>query len=270
MKRLRGPLPKGEEELSRMGLMEHLDELRSRLLRALLAFVLMFFACWSFAGPIYDFLARPIYRILEERGEDPRLAFLGVTDAFMVYIKVAALAAIFLASPIILYQLWKFVSPGLYRRERRMAGPFIFFGSTLFIGGGLFAYYIAFPFAVEFLLSLGSRFNPMITVDRYLGFMMTVILGLGVMFEMPTLIFLLSRLGLVTPRFLLRHFRWAVVIIFTLAAIITPTPDVINLCIFALPTILLYLLGVGVAALFDPRRDGEKSDHQEEPAPSQS
>jgi len=235
--------------------MDHLDELRRRLFRALGAFLVAFLICWSFAGRIYEFLAQPIYRILPE---DTKLVFLGITDPFLIYVKVAALAGIFLASPVVLYQLWAFVAPGLYRRERRMATPFIFFGSLLFLAGGAFAYYVAFPFAVDFLLGLGKEFQPTITINRYLSFLMTVVLGLGVMFELPTLIFLLSRVGLVTPGLLLRHFRWAVLAIFVVAAIITPTPDVINLCIFAVPTILLYLVGVGVAALYGPRRDDEE------------
>ena len=234
-----------------MGLLDHLDELRRRLVRSLLAFVVTFLLCFTFAEQIYAFLARPIEPHLPE---GTRLVFLGITDPFILYIKVAALAGVFLASPLILYQLWAFVAPGLYRREKRMAVPFIFFGSLLFLGGGAFGYYIAFPFAVEFLLGVGKQFQPTITITSYLSFLMTVILGLGVMFEMPTLIFLLSRLGVVTPRFLLRHFRWAVLIIFTIAAIITPTPDVVNLCIFALPTLGLYLVGVGVAWLFTPGR----------------
>lgn len=234
-----------------MGLLDHLDELRRRLVRALLAFVATFLLCFTFAEQIYAFLARPIEPHLPE---GTRLVFLGITDPFILYIKVAALAGIFLASPLILYQVWAFVAPGLYRREKRVAVPFIFFGSLLFLGGGAFGYYIAFPFAVEFLLGVGKQFQPTITITSYLSFLMTVILGLGVMFEMPTLIFLLSRLGVVTPRFLLRHFRWAVLIIFTIAAIITPTPDVVNLCIFALPTLGLYLVGVGVAWIFTPEK----------------
>lgn len=235
-----------------MGLLDHLDELRKRLVRALAGFVVTFLVCYGFSEQIYSFLARPIYRFLPE---GTRLAFLGITDPFILYIKVAALAGLFLGSPFIFYQLWAFVAPGLYRTEKRLAIPFITVGSLLFLGGGAFGYYVAFPFAVEFLLSVGSQFEPTITVTSYLSFLMTVILGLGVMFEMPTLIFLLSKLGVVTPRFLLRHFRWAVLIIFVVAAIITPTPDVLNLCIFAVPTIALYLLGVAVAWIFGP---GEK------------
>jgi len=244
-----------EEELPRMGLLDHLDELRRRLVSGLIAFTVTFLVCFAFAKQIYAFLAQPIYRFLPE---GTKLVFLGITDPFILYIKVAALAGIFLGSPIIFYQIWAFVAPGLYQKEKRLAVPFIFFGSLLFLGGGAFGYYVAFPFAVEFLLGVGEQFQPTITVTNYLSFLMTVILGLGVMFEMPTLIFLLSRLGVVTPRFLLRHFRWAVLIIFVIAALITPTPDIVNLCIFAVPTLGLYLVGVAVAWMFGPKRkEGE-------------
>lgn len=246
---------KGAEDLPTMGLLEHLEELRRRLVRAAGALFIGFLVCWPFAEQIYDFLAQPIYRFLPE---DTKLAFLGITDPFMIYVKVAALAAVFLMSPYVLYQAWSFVAPGLYRQERRLAAPFIIAGSLLFLAGGAFAYYIAFPFAVEFLLGVGEQFQATITVTNYLSFLMTVILGLGLMFELPTVIFFLSRLGLVTPAFLLRHFRWAVLLIFTASAIITPTPDVVNLCLFAVPTIVLYLVGIGVSALFGPGGRGEK------------
>ncbi len=233
-----------------MGLLEHLEELRARLVRSLVVFTLCFVGCWFVAGRIYDFLAQPIYNI--RPGE--KLVFLGIVDPFILYVKVAALAAVFLASPFLLYQLWAFVAPGLYKREKRLAIPFILSGSLLFLAGGAFAYYVAFPFAVEFLLGIGAQFEPQITVTKYLGFLMTVILGLGLMFELPTIIFLLARMGVVTPAFLLRHSRWAVVLIFVVAAIITPTPDIVNLLIFALPTIALYFVGIAVAWAFGPRR----------------
>lgn len=244
-----------------MGILDHLEELRTRLVRALVAFVVAFAVCWPLSERIYDFLAQPIYRFLPE-GEK-QLVFLGVTDPFLIYLKVSALAAVFLASPVVLWQLWAFISPGLYRHERRLAGPFVVSGSLLFLAGGAFAYYVAFPFAVEFLLGMGGQFKASITVTRYLGFMMQVMLGLGLMFELPTVIFFLARLGLVTPRFLLRHFRWAVLIIVTVAALLTPTPDIWNLMIFSLPTIVLYLVGIGVAALFgQPRRRLEDDSEQ--------
>jgi len=240
-----------------MSLLAHLEELRKRILRSLLAVVVTFLGCWMFAEPIFQFLARPIYRFLPE---GTRLTFLGVTDPFILYIKVAALAGIFIASPIVLFQVWRFVAPGLYSKEKLHSVPFVIAGTFFFLSGGAFAYFVAFPFAIEFLLGMGQEFQPMITIERYFGFLMTVILGLGLMFEVPIMIFLLARLGIVTPRFLMRHFRWAVLIIFIAAAILTPTPDIVNLCIFALPTIALYLLGVAAAALVDRRKTPELED----------
>ncbi len=237
--------PGKEPELTRMTLMEHLEELRGRIVKSLIAVVVTFAVCWIFVEYLAEFLAQPIYAAVP----DKKLAFLGVTDPFILYVKIAALAALFLASPIVLYQFFRFVAPGLYRRERMYAIPFVVFGTLFFAGGGAFAYYVAFPFAVDFLVKMGAAFEPVITVDRYFRFLMVVVLGLGLMFELPLVIFFLAQIGVVTPRFLMRHFRWAVLLIFVAAALITPTPDVVNLCLFALPTIGLYLLGVGAAAL---------------------
>jgi sec-independent protein translocase protein TatC len=229
-----------------MTLLEHLGEFRRRLLWALGAVFIAFLACWGFARPIFEFLAQPIYRWLPP---GQKLVFTGVTDAFMLYVKVAGLAALFVASPFVLYQAWRFVAPALYSREKRYAVPFIVFGTLFFLAGGAFAYYVAFPFAVQFLLEAGADFTPMITVERYLGFLMTVILGLGLMFELPILIVLLAQIGVVTPSFLIRKFRWAAMIIAATAALITPTPDVFNMALFAVPALLLYLLGTGAAVL---------------------
>ena len=247
------------EELKRMTLLGHLEELRKRILHSLAAVFVGFLACWYFAKPIYRFLAVPV---MEALPEGKNLVFLTITGPFFLYMKVAALAAIFLTSPYLLFQVWRFVAPGLYRKERFYSVPFIFFGSTFFLGGGVFAYYVAFPFAVEFLIQYGEDFEPAITVDSYFSFLMTVILGLGVMFELPMFIFLFTQMGLVSPQFLLKHFKWAVLIIVIVAAIITPTADVINLALFAVPTILLYLLGVGVSALVLWRR--KKSDNSDD------
>jgi len=233
-----------------MSLLDHLEELRARLLRSILSLAVAFLPCWYWVDEIFAFLQRPILKLLPP---GHKLAYTGITDPFILYFKVAALAAVFLASPYILYQFWRFVAPGLYRHERRYLLPFLFFGSFFFLAGGAFAYYVAFPLAAEFLLQMGKAFEPVITIERYFGFQMTIILGLGLMFELPIVIFILAAVGLVTPGFLLRNFRYAVVIIFVVAAIITPTSDVLNLCVFAVPTIALYLLGVAAAALV-PRR----------------
>jgi sec-independent protein translocase protein TatC len=235
-----------------MSLLDHLEELRARLLRSILSLAVAFLPCWYWVDEIFAFLQRPILKLLPP---GHKLAYTGITDPFILYFKVAALAAVFLASPYILYQFWRFVAPGLYRHERRYLLPFLFFGSFFFLAGGAFAYYVAFPLAAEFLLQMGKAFEPVITIERYFGFQMTIILGLGLMFELPIVIFILAAVGLVTPGFLLRNFRYAVVIIFVVAAIITPTSDVLNLCVFAVPTIALYLLGVAAAALVPRRAD---------------
>ena len=228
-----------------MSLLEHLEELRKRILWSLLALIVAFVPCWIYVQKIFDFLAAPVQKIQPGL----RLAFLGLTDPFILYFKVAALSALFIASPFVLYQIYGFVAPGLYRRERMMAVPFVFFTTVFFLSGGLFAYYVAFPFAAKFLLSMGEHFQAVITIEKYFGFLLTVILGLGLMFELPIFVLLLSLLGVVTPRFLMRYFRHAVVVIFIVAAIITPTPDVVNLCIMAVPALGLYLLGIGAAFL---------------------
>ena len=250
----------GEEELPRMTLLEHLDELRRRILRTLIVVLVAFFACFAFADDIYKIIEVPIRRHVDQ------LVFLDVTAPFFVYVKVALLAAVFVTSPYLVGQLWGFISPGLYRREKRYAIPFIFFGSFFFLGGGLFGYFVAIPFAVEFLIEMGSDWASMIRVDRYLSFVVNVMLGLAVMFQLPIIIFMLSQLGVVTPKFLMRHFRWAVLIIIIISAAITPTPDALNMTIVAGPTLLLYLIGVGASALVQRRRKRLEEEAEEEPA----
>jgi len=243
--------PEPREELSRMPLLEHLEELRRRLIRSLVALAVGVAICLNWAPEILRFLAQPIYKYLPPGS---KLAVLGVTDPFLLYFKTAFLAGVFLAFPALLWQAWQFVAPGLYEKERRWIGPFVLVGWLFFLGGGAFAYYVAFPFAVQFLLEMAADFQPVITADRYYRFLMTIVLGLGLMFELPLALTLLGRVGLVSWRFLLRHFRWAVLIIVILAAILTPTGDIVNLSIFAVPTIALYLLGVAGAAVAGKRK----------------
>jgi sec-independent protein translocase protein TatC len=239
--------PEASEALPRMSLFEHLEELRQRLIRAVIALALGVGACLNWAPEICRFLAQPIYRYLPPGS---KLAVLSVTDPFLLYFKTSLLAGLFLAFPALLWQVWRFVAPGLYRKERRWIGPFVAVGWFFFLAGGAFAYYVAFPFTVEFLLGMaGDDFQPVITADRYYGFLLTIVLGLGVMFELPLALTLAARVGLVGWRGLLRNFRWAVLAIFAAAAVLTPTADIVNLCLFAVPTIALYLLGVAGAAL---------------------
>ncbi len=242
--------PAKTDELERMSLLEHLEELRNRILKSVVALLVGFLVCWGFAKPIFAFLSRPVVDLLP----DGKLIFLDVTEPFLLYVKVALLAGTFLTSPFVLYQIWRYVAPAFYRDELPWAAMFVMSGSLLFVAGGAFAYWVVFPQAVEFLVGVGSDMTAAVTGVSYLSFLMTIVLGLGLMFELPLLVVMLSRMGVVTPRFLLKHFRWAVVIIFTVAAIITPTPDVFNLCLFAVPTLGLYLLGVAVGALVAPKK----------------
>jgi len=248
----RGPAaPETAAELPRMSLLEHLEELRKRILYSILALAIGVVACLSWAPEVLRFLAVPIYRFLPPGA---KLAVLGVTDPFLLYFKTSLLAGTFLAFPAILWQVWLFVAPGLYAKERRWIGPFVMLGWLFFLAGGAFAYYVAFPFTVKFLLDMAGDFQPIITAERYYGFLLTIVLGLGAMFELPLALTLAARVGLVSARFLLRNFRWAVLLIFLMAAVLTPTGDVINLSIFAVPTIALYLLGVLGAAIAGKRQ----------------
>jgi len=233
-----------------MSFLEHLDELRSRLFKAVLAIAIGFTVAWTQSERLFRWFVEPLTPFLGGR----KLVFLEITEPFMLYMKVALLAGIFAASPVILYQAWAFVAPGLYPRERRHVGPFITAASVLFIAGGAFGYRVAFPYAARFLLSIAGDFEPALTVKSLFGFESKIILGMGLVFEMPAIIYLLASLGIVTPRFLLRHLKMAILISFIVAAIITPTPDMVTQCVFAIPMIGLYLLGIGASYLV-PRRD---------------
>jgi sec-independent protein translocase protein TatC len=235
-----------------MSVLEHLDELRSRLFRAIAGYVVVFVACWFVSDPVLRFLLRPIRKHLFE-GDD--IVFIHLTEPFMIYMKASALMAVFIASPYILYQFWAFVAPGLYRRERRMAVPFLAFGSLFFLAGGAFGYYAATPRAAAWLIGLGEEYRAAITLRSAFAFESRIILAMGAVFELPILIFFLTRLGLVTPGMLLRQFRVAILVIAVLAAVLTPTGDMVTMSMFVAPMVLLYLLGVGVSWAFAPRRE---------------
>jgi len=244
-----------EEELPRMTLLDHLDELRRRILYSVIAILVGFLGSWYFAPQIFHWLEKPFLAAVPE-GE--QLAFTELPGPFMLYIKVALLTAIFVSAPVLLAQLWLFLRPGLYRRERRLFIPFVLFTSIFFVAGGYFGYLVAFPMVVKFLLGVGEGFKQVVTIGAYFSMMSKILLGMGLVFEMPMLIFFLARIGVVSARQLLRWFRWAVLAIFVIAAVITPTPDVATQTVFAVPMILLYLLGVVVAAIFGKKRDDDE------------
>ena len=236
----------------RMSFLEHLDELRQRLIRALIAVVIAVGICWNWAAQVFHFMTMP----LRQAYPDIKFIYTQPTEAFMLYMKAAFFAGLFLAAPFVLYQIWAFISPGLYAHEKAYVDPFILFGSAFFVAGGLFGHYFMFPVTFRFLGGFAGEdmtFLPRVT--DYFSFYFWFVIGLGIVFQLPVIIFLLARIGLVTPGFLMRQFKFAVVAAFIIAAVITPTPDMVNQTMLALPMIGLYLLGVLVAWLFGrPRR----------------
>jgi sec-independent protein translocase protein TatC len=242
-----------------MSLLEHLEELRKRLIHSALYVVVAFFVAYGFHERIAGLMIAPITRALAAHHMDTRLGYLNPVDPFNFYLKIGLFGGLVLASPFVLYQLWLFIAPGLYQRERRYVVPFMFATVGLFLGGAFFGYRFVFPGALEFLIGFGAQFKPLVTIEEYEGLFLTVVLGLGLIFELPILVFFLALFGIVNSSFLLKHIRYAILIIFIVAAIITPTPDVLTMCIFAAPMLVLYFLSIGVAHLVHPDRRKKKS-----------
>jgi sec-independent protein translocase protein TatC len=237
-----------DDGMLRMSFLQHLEELRSRIIKALLGIGVAFFLSLTFTNELWLIVSAPAVDALRSLGYDnPGLTQIKPMEVFsVIWIKLPILCAIFISSPWVLYQIWAFISPGLYRRERRWAAPFIICSAGLFVMGGLFAYFVAFRFGLTFLLSIGrgNYITPMVSVTEYFDLFVNVILGVAVVFLLPVLIFFLSLLRIVTPRFLVKNSRYAILAIFMLAAVITPTPDVFNLMMFAVPMVLLFYVGI--------------------------
>ena len=250
-----------EQGMLRMSFMEHLEELRSRILKALYGLVVAFVLSLVFAGQLWDIISEPAVSALKHlKVVPPHLVQITPMESFsIIWVQLPLLCSVFLASPWIVYQVWAFISPGLYKRERRWAAPFVLITAGLFITGGLFAYFLAFRFGLEFLLGIGmsNSVTPMVSITEYFDLFVNVTLGVGLVFELPVLIFLLTLLRLVSPRFLLRHSRYAILAIVIAAAIITPTPDVFNLMLFAVPMCALYFVGVFLGLMLVLRREGK-------------
>jgi sec-independent protein translocase protein TatC len=244
----------------RMSFMEHLEELRNRIIRALYGLGIAFVLSLGFANKLWDFVSDPAVEALKHlHVNPPRLAQLTPMEGFsVIWVELPLLASVFLSSPWIVYQVWAFIAPGLYKKERRLALPFVLLTAGLFIGGGCFAYFLAFRYGLEFLLGIGMSNNvqPVVSITEYFDLFVNVTLGVALVFELPVLIFLLTLLRILSPRFLLRHSRYAILAIVIAAAIITPTPDVFNLMLFAIPMCLLYFVGVGAGLVLVLRREG--------------
>lgn len=251
-----------EEGMLRMSFLEHLEELRARIIRALAGVGVAFVVSLTFANQLWLIVSEPAVAALKQLGlPDPRLAQIAPMEVFnIVWVKLPILTSVFLASPWVLYQVWAFIAPGLYKRERRWAGPFVVCSAGLFILGGLFAYFVAFRFGLVFLLGIGRdiKILPVVSVTEYFDLFVNVTLGVGMVFELPVLIFFLTLLRIVTPGFLLRNSRYAILIIVVLAAIVTPTPDVFNLMLFAVPMCLLFFVGIFASYLLVLSREGKR------------
>jgi len=241
-------------ELPGMSFLQHLEELRRRIIYSLLAVAVTFFVGWWKADRIFAFMQAPIMTALHAHKLDEKLVYTNPTDPFNMYMKVGLIAGLFIASPFILYQVWAFIAPGLYRNERRYVLPFMFSTVGLFLAGGAFGYKMVYPAALDFLIGYGAQFQPMITIGEYANLFLTVVVGMGIVFEMPILIFFLALMGIVSAGWMWRNLRYSILVIFIIAAIVTPTTDILNMCIFAAPMVALYVLSIAIAWLVHPKR----------------
>jgi sec-independent protein translocase protein TatC len=237
-------------EASEMTFFQHLGELRKRVFYALGFIFVFFMVSWTFVEKIYIWLAQPVLQFLPE---GQKLAYTSLTEPFMMYIKLAFISGLFLASPFVFHQLWLFISPALYKKEKKWVFPFVFFTTFFFLLGGAFGYYFVFPWACKFFLEIGEDFNAIITISEYFTLAFRVLIGIAVVFELPILTFLLAKIGVLTARFLIKYFKYAIVLIFVIAAIITPTPDMITQSMFAIPMLVLYLLSILIAKFAAPK-----------------
>lgn len=256
------PTDPSQKTLPAMSFLEHLEELRRRLIYSIIAMVAGFFACWGYAENIFSLMERPIMEALRRNGLSEKLVYLSPTEPFNLYLKIGFMAGIFVAAPFILYQVWMFISPGLYRSEKRYVLPFMVSTIGLFMAGGYFGYRLVYPAALDFLIGYGKQFQPMITIGEYTDLFLTVILGLGVVFELPILVFFLALMGVVSAGWMWRNVRYSILVIFIIAAIITPTTDILNMCIFAAPMVVLYLLSIGIAWVVHPKQRKARAERK--------
>ena len=264
--------PKAEEQ--KMPLLEHLIELRSRLMRSAISVLLMFFICYYFTEDIYNFLVQPLADVYTSQGRETKLIYTALHEAFFTYIKVAFVSALFLSFPIIATQLWKFIAPGLYKNERKAFLPFLVATPILFFAGGAMVYYLVTPMAYTFFLSFETFGVPgevaiesLPKVDQYLSLIMTLIFAFGLCFELPVVMTLLGRVGMISSRGMREKRKYAIVAAFVAAAILTP-PDVISQIMLAVPTILLYEVSIVSVRMIEKDKginpDEEEDDFDED------
>lgn len=247
-------------EDSKLPLTEHLSELRKRILISVAVLFTSFFVIFNYSEELFNILTFPLkteikldlvnpYIHIKEKVAPPLVVFT-VAEAFWMHLKVSFVAAFIVSLPVIFYQLWRFISPGLLAKEKRYVMPFVLFSTLLFLIGALFCFAIILPFAITFLLGYKTAsFTPMLSVEKYIDFCLKLILAFGAIFELPLAILFLTRFGIVSPKTLAKHRKYAVLFAFIAAAILTPTPDVFNQVLMAVPIILLYEIGVLLSAI---------------------
>ncbi|MFZ1917632.1 MAG: twin-arginine translocase subunit TatC [Terriglobales bacterium] len=248
-----------KDAMPTMGFLDHLEELRKRIIYSVMAIVIGFFGCWFAKQRLVDIMQKPIVEVLRQSHLPEKLVYQHPVDPFNLYVKVAGVAGLFVVSPFVLYQIWLFIAPGLYRHEKRYVLPFMLSTVSLFLAGGYFAYRIVLPNALTVLIGFGKPFLPMITIEEYTSLFVTIIVGIGIIFEMPVLVFFLALMGIVSAGWMWRNIRYSILGIFIVAAIIAP-PDIVNMCIFAAPMLVLYVLSIGVAWFVHPAQRKKRAD----------
>jgi sec-independent protein translocase protein TatC len=247
-------------EKGRMPFLSHLADLRDRVRNAAIFFSLAFCACWYFSGRIYDFLRQPMLNVWPKAAGDPTQVFTKLTEPFWVDMSIGLWAGIFVSSPFIFYQLWRFIAPGLYKRERRVTVLFVVFSGLFFTAGALFCYYFVLENLYSYFLGFASdKLKPMITISDYLDLSRDMMLAFGAVFEMPLFIAFLSMVGLVTHRGLWKFNRWFIVIAAIVAALISPSPDVVSQIMMLTPMVVLYNLSIVIAWRITKRREAKQA-----------
>jgi sec-independent protein translocase protein TatC len=248
----------------KMPFTRHLEELRQRLIICVVAVSIGFLISYFFKERIFGWLMQPLLNALPE-GSNRKLIYTGPVEALITYLKVSFIGGLGLAVPVILFQFWRFVAPGLYEHEKRYLIPVVVTSTLFFAGGVCFAYYVVFPYGFEFFASFANEYiTPMISTREFLSFSTRMLLAFGCIFELPLVTFVLARMGLISAKFLRRQRKYAVLIIFCLAAILTPTPDVFNQLLMAAPLMILYELSIWVAFFLGRREVLEEQEASEE------
>jgi sec-independent protein translocase protein TatC len=240
--------------------MSHLEELRKRLITCAIAVGIGFVISYIFAERLFQILVTPLTRIMPE---GDRLIFTNLPEMFLTYLKTAFICGILLTAPVLFHQLWLFIAPGLYQQEKKFAIPFVVFSTILFVGGALFGYFIVFPFGFKFFLGFANEYiQALPSVKQYFSFSIKLLFAFGIVFELPVVAFFLSKMGIVTPEFLKKKRKYALLLTFVMAAILTP-PDVITQLMMAGPLILLYEIGILVARMARRKKDRDEETTEE-------